>query len=133
MSKWTKIVGFSILGIAAAIIIWDIVLAALGKPTFSEVTWERATHMAFVPTAWGYLMGHWFMSLKAWPKVLHRAILWCRKGWWVSILSYAGIVLTLDLVIKWHLPYWLVLLVFLLNIPVGGFFWNMERKSDPTG
>lgn len=128
---WYRTVAISMLTLAFVVAGVDVVLLMTGKPTISQITWEQSTHMLSIPAFWGYLMGHWFLPLRLWFSRIRRFVVMTRHYWWCSLITYMVLLVTLDLSVGWELPYWLVSVVFLVNIPIGSVFWNMKRSSDP--
>ena len=50
--------GIFLLSIAGALLVWELVMLALGKKLISPVVYETATRYPFVPFLLGFLMGH---------------------------------------------------------------------------
>ena len=103
----------------AVVIIADIILAANGKPTFSEVItfMSFAKDWTFFPILFGTLGGHWFIP--------HKPLI---KKNWLSIL------ILVVLAVLYQLFYTYIIeidgsITFYLWTGLGTLFWGQERPK----
>lgn len=130
MKKLIKIIQWSIFGIIAVIIIYDIVLVALGY-TISEVMrdWADLDGWWIAPYYGSVLIGHWWINI--WSKHNWWTRHWCK---YLVLLGVGVLALLLNLTILRDIDVsWYITIP--AGLGTGAILWpqlKKKRKGSPS-